>query len=520
VSTVHVPIYFEPRPAQREAWARRLSGEYDYYFKIWHRQYGKDTDDIQFALYSAYQNPGTQSAYVGIDNKWIGRNIWNKYLDGRKHWSNYPPGVIDIHETKQLVRMLNNGEDGKAEALIQFIGFKESESLIGSSYDSFFFSEVSLYRRNALDFIVPIWDNKIAEGNSLLVNMNFTPRGLSNIAADFLRTYTGEDEWENWGGAHGRVFVDILRADESLKEDGTRLYPDEVLEVIRQRYIRQHGNDNLFRQEYLCEFMAVNAGLVYPAIEILRKEGRYTPFNLDPRYPVYVAWDISSKGKESDWTVGIVFQYYEGRLWIYDYYEDNRVAVVEAVDALKKQGHDYFHRIHTAIMPWDADRSGSISSPLEECAKAFPSVAWRKLERTFEADGINRVRKLFPNMMINSNKCAWIVECLESWEYKMLSSVDDWAAKPKHDRYSHVGDALRYIAEGVEQFEFIRSLTGRPQRMPSHYGEWQEGDSDDAEWDELPPGMRPSKFSPLRKKKPADLFEMTEDGWRSRAQGS
>ena len=164
-----VPLYFEPRPAQLEAWARRLSGDYDYYFKIWHRQLGKDTDDIQYALYNAYENPGTQSAYVGLDNKWIRRNIWDKYLDGRRHWDNYPNHIIDVHETRQQVKMLNNPE-GLAEAIVQFIGFKESENLIGSSYDSFFFSEVSLYRRDALDFITPIWDNKLAEGLPLLVN--------------------------------------------------------------------------------------------------------------------------------------------------------------------------------------------------------------------------------------------------------------------------------------------------------------------------------------------------------------
>jgi hypothetical protein len=169
-------------------------------------------------------------------------------------------------------------------------------------------------------------------------------------------------------------------------------------------------------------------------------------------------------------------------------------------------------------MPWDADRSGSVSSPIEECARAFPSISWRKLERSFEADGINRVRMLFPNMMINSDKCEWIMECLESWEYKLLSSVDDWAAKPKHDRYSHVGDALRYIAEGINQFEFIRSLTGRPQSMPSHYPGWRpdQDAEEETDWSDLPPGMRPSKFSPLRKKKPDDLYEATETGWKAK----
>lgn len=509
MTELKVPLYFEPRPAQLAAWARRLSGDYDYYFKIWHRQFGKDTDDIQFALHNAYMNPGTQTAYVGLDNKWIRRNIWDKYLDGRKHWSNYPDHVIDVHETRQVVRMLNNPED-KAEALIQFIGFKESENLIGSSYDSFFFSELSLYRRDALDFILPIWDNKVAEGLPLLVNMNFTPRGLNNIAADMLKTYTGKDEWHEWPGAHGRVYVDVLPADRSLKADGTRLYPDDVLETIRQRYIRQFGNDNMFRQEFLCEFMAMNAGLVYPAIEQLRAEGRYRPFNIDRRSPLYVAWDISSKGKESDWTSAVVFQYFEGSLKLIDYFEDNRMAVVECVQELAKR--PYFHMIHSAFMPWDSDRSGSRSSPLEECQRTFPNISWRKLSRTYEKDGIDRVRMLFPNMLINEENCAWLMECFESWEYRSLTSMEDWAANPKHDRYSHLMSAVRYAADAIAEFDYIATADGRPVKMPEHYGQWQG--EEESGWDDLPPGMRPSKFSPLRKKNPSELFEPSETGWR------
>ena len=152
---VQVPLYYEPRPYQQAAWARRLSGKYDYYLKIWHRQCGKDTDDIQFALYQSYMNPGTQSAYVGLDNKWIRRNIWDKYIDGRRHFDSYPDDIIEPLETRQQVKFNNNPQD-LAPALIQYIGFKESESLIGSSYDRFFISELSLYRRNAFDLILAV----------------------------------------------------------------------------------------------------------------------------------------------------------------------------------------------------------------------------------------------------------------------------------------------------------------------------------------------------------------------------
>lgn len=506
MATLVIPEYYDPRPYQKAAWGRRLSGDYDYYFKIWHRQCGKDTDDIQFGLYTSYMNPGTQSAYIGLDNKWIRRNIWDKYIEGRRHFDSYPADIIGVHDTQQQVKMNNNPSD-KAPALIQYIGFKESESLIGSSYDHFYISELSLYKRGAFDFIMPIWDMKKAEGKSFSVNMNFTPRGMSNIAADMLMAYTGEADPDRWAGSHGRVYVDLLPANKSTRDDGTRLFSDEQLEEIRQRYIRAMGNDLLFRQEYLCEFLAVNAGLVFPGIEKVREEKRYTPYNLDTSKPVYMAWDISSKDKQTDWTSCIVFQYYNGRMFIFDWFENNRKAVVECVQELASR--DYFHLIRAACLPWDSDRSGSRTSPLEECRRAFPNIIWHKLDRTYVSDGINRGRALLGNAIINSAKCDWLMECFENWEYKELTGIDDWAATPKHDRYSHLMDAYRYAADFLTQVSYLQEATGKPPKMPSHYNEW-DLDEEDYGWEDMPPGMRPSKFSKLRDKNPEDIYGSQE----------
>lgn len=504
---LQVPKFYAPRPYQQDAWARRLSGKYDYYLKIWHRQCGKDTDDIQFALFQSYLNPGTQAAYVGLDNKWIRRNIWDKYIDGRRHFDSYPDDVIEPLETRQQVKFNNNPAD-LAPALIQYIGFKESESLIGSSYDRFFISELSLYKRNAFDLIMPIWDAKKANGEKFSVNANFTPRGMNNIAADFLMAYTGEEDPEAWPGEHGNVYVDYLPADKSTKADGSRLFSDEMLEDIRQRYIRAMGNDLLFRQEYMCEFLAVNAGLVFPGIEAVRRENRYVPTNFDTGKPVYMAWDISSKDKQTDWTSAVVFQYYNGRMFILDWYENNRKAVVECVQELAQR--PYFHLIRAACLPWDSDRSGSSISPLEECRRTFPGIMWHKLERSYVSDGINRARALLGNAIIDSTRCDWLMECFENWEYRELSSIDDWAATPKHDRYSHLMDAFRYAADFLAQVPYIEDSAGRfNQRMPEHYGSWDLEDSEETTWDDMPPGMRPSKFSKLRKKKPGDLYDLS-----------
>ncbi len=498
---VQVPLYYEPRPYQRAAWARRLSGKYHYDINIWHRQAGKDSNDIQFALFNSYLHAGTQSAYIGLDNKWIRRNIWDKYIDGRRHFDSYPQDIIEPLETRQQVKFSNN--EDLAPALVQFIGFKESESLIGSSYENFYISELSLYKRGAFDLIMPIWDMKKAEGKDFMICANFTPRGMSNIAADFLSAYTGTADPEGWPGEHGDVYVDLMPADKSLRDDGTRLFTDEMLADIRQRYIRAMGNDLLFRQEYMCEFLAVNAGLVFPGIEAVRKEGRYRKFNLDTSRPVYMAWDISSKDKQSDWTSCIVFQYFNNYLLIYDYFEDNRKAVVECVQELAKR--PYFHLIRAACLPWDSDRSGSSSSPLEECRRAFPNIQWHKLDRSYVSDRINRGRQMLANAVINEERCDWLMECFESWEFRELSSAEDWSAQPKHDRYSHLMDAYGYGCDFLSQVSYLQEATGKPKKMPAYYDEW-DLDGETSDWDDLPPGMRPSKFSPLRKKSPQDIY--------------
>jgi hypothetical protein len=264
------------------------------------------------------------------------------------------------------------------------------------------------------------------------------------------------------------------------------------------------GNDLMFRQEYMCDFLAVNAGLVFPGIEKVREDGRFCPTNFDTTKPVYMAWDISSKDKITDWTSAVIFQYYNGRMFILDWYEDNRKAVVECVQELAQR--EYFHLIRAACLPWDSDRSGSSTSPLEECRRAFPNIQWHKLDRTYVQDGINRGRTLLGNIIIDSKRCDWLMECFENWEYRQLSSTDDWSAQPKHDRYSHLMDAFRYAADFLAQVPYIEESSSRLRmKMPSHYGGWDIDDVEN-EWEDYPPGMRPSKFSKLRNKRPSDIY--------------
>ena len=471
-----VPKFYKPRPYQQACWARRSSGRYNYYIKLWARQIGKDTDDIENCLDYAWRHPGTRTAYVGLDNKWVDENIFNKYLDGRRFWDDFPSEHIRVKDTRKEVLFVNNPED-KAEARIKFIGFQNDQAMIGSSYDRFIISEASLYGANAFQFIEPIWENKLAMGEPLAVYLNGTPRGMNNVYAQMIQNYTGVDDPDEFPGEHVngqyRVYVDKVTIEDVMVPDGEggmrRLYSDEWIDNMKARYMRAYGDLNLFFQEFYCKFTTVNSGLVYRGIEFLRKEGRLCPFNLDTSKPVYVAFDISSKGKMSDATAGVVFQNIGGRIMVYDVIEERGLPLVEVIGKLAARG--YWEHVRMGILPWDSDRSASSETPLEEARRQFPSVNWHSLDKERIDRGIDLVRRMLPNMWINSTLCARLDQAFDAYEYKRLEKADDWSPKPMHNWASHLMDALRYAVMGVAEIDYLRlNENGEDPAVADTYG--------------------------------------------------
>ena len=86
---VTLPLHYKPWPHQARAWTRRLTEDISFDFRIWGRQLGKDSDDIEFAMYDSYLNPGIQTAYVGLNNVWINNNIFKKVIGNppRSFWA-------------------------------------------------------------------------------------------------------------------------------------------------------------------------------------------------------------------------------------------------------------------------------------------------------------------------------------------------------------------------------------------------------------------------------------------------
>lgn len=463
-----VPFYYEPYPYQRQAWSRRRSGRYTYYIKLWARQLGKDTDDNQYLLNTTWRNPGTNNVYIGLNNKWVRENIWNKDLDRRSPWSEYPEEFINPKSSELVVEFLNNTKEfnaeDKKEGRIKYIGLADNDNVVGSSYYNWVISEAGLYGPNAWDTIKPIWNRKQAIGEDFLVSINGTPRGIKNSYYDLISELTGKEEPNDFPGEHesekGLVYVDKIRARDAMilsprdPNKLIRLYTDEFLEELKQDCIRKYGNDNLYRQEYECDFTTVNAGLVYQAIEQLNKEGRYTIFNLETDKPVYMAWDISSKGKETDASAVVVYQYINGQVRWFDAEEYRGLSVIDCVAELSKK--DYFHLIRFAALPWDAERSASSETPAEECKKVFPNINWHVLDRELVHRGIDLVRKKMPNMMIHKTNCTRLFEAFNDYAYTYNENLRQWSSKPQHNWASHFMDATRYGVMAIEEIGYYR----------------------------------------------------------------
>lgn len=454
-NNIVVPKFYKPWPHQLDAWKIQNDPEIQYYFQVWPRQSGKDADGLERCLNYSWWHPGTQTAYVGLDNVWINDNIFRKYIDGRKFWSDYPEQFINVKDTTKEVYFTNNDEN-EAPARIRFIGFLNDQQLIGSSYDRFYISEASLYGKDAFKYIEPIWQRKIQRGLPLFVNFNGTPRGQHNVLYEMLCAYTGETEPEAFQGKHGRTYVDIKTIYDILlpdKDGNFKPVDPKLIEEDKARSIRAYGNLNLWNQENMCTFETVNAGLVYLGIEQLRKEGRFCRFNIDTTKPVYLAMDIASKGAVTDATAGIVYQYINNMMFIYDIYEARGKALVECLAELSQK--PYWQHIRFGALPWDSERSASSETPIEEAKKMFPNINWHSLDKERVDRGIQEVRRQLPNMCINSDNCKYLLECFDNYEYKRLEKQEDWSPKPMHSKYSHLMDAVRYGVMALREIEYF-----------------------------------------------------------------
>ena len=456
------PQFYKPRPYQaqlHEMWAKKRIG-----VAVLPRQTGKDVAMSIEECQSALKTPKTTGVYVSLNNPMIRDILWDKtYLDPvsgqyvRMLQDNVPPELCSWQATS-MTGSFSNKSRLKLQGYFQS---GQDRNGVGTSFQRYNFTELALFtREDPLPRLMPIIQNE-AEPKKLRVAS--TPRGKRrNPLWQLMQSMEGNSEY-------GIIIRTIDDINEMMRRAGEPpVLTQERLEQIRDAYLKRFGNDRMFEQEYYCSFEEMDAAAVYgEAYSKLLEEKRNTDFNLDPGHPLYVAFDIGSSGIHSDATAWIAFQWFNGKLFLYDCGEGHGKALPEYVDVLRAK--PWFNRLQAIILPWDAEHHEKAinTTPADMLRQVFPRVAvLAKSNKVFKLPGsrqsdfaeitdIQKVRMQLYNTIIHETNCQWLMECLENFKYEFNTKLQMWSDKPLHDKYSHMMDALRYAVQATSELDFF-----------------------------------------------------------------
>ena len=456
------PQFYKPRPYQADLhamWSKKRIG-----VAVLPRQTGKDVAMSIEECQSALKTPKTTGVYVSLNNPMIRDILWDKtYLDPvsgqyvRMLQDNVPPELCSWQATSMTGSFRN-----KSRLKLQgYFQSGQDRNGVGTSFQRYNFTELALFtREDPLPRLMPIIQNE-AEPKKLRVAS--TPRGKRrNPLWQLMQSMEGNSEY-------GIIIRTIDDINEMMRRAGEPpVLTQERLEQIRDAYLKRFGNDRMFEQEYYCSFEEMDAAAVYgEAYSKLLEEKRNTDFNIDPGHPLYVAFDIGSSGIHSDATAWIAFQWFNGKLFLYDCGEGHGKALPEYVDVLRAK--PWFNRLQAIILPWDAEHHEKAinTTPADMLRQVFPRVAvLAKSNKVFKLPGsrqsdfaeitdIQKVRMQLYNTIIHETNCQWLMECLENFKYEFNTKLQMWSDKPLHDKYSHMMDALRYAVQATSELDFF-----------------------------------------------------------------
>lgn len=328
----------------------------------------------------------------------------------------FPPQIVAKRVEDEMKVELVNG------SIWRLVGADNFDSLVGSNPAHVSFSEYALTSPKAYEFVRPI----LAEngGTALFIT---TPRGYNHAydLHEFAKTHAS---W--YAGFH------------PVSETG--LIPLAVLAEERLSM-----PEELYRQEYECDFSAANVGAILGrAMEAAEREGRitsgelYDPFGAE----VHVVGDIGFRDATAWWWV----QACPGGFRILDHDEDTGLDVEEWIARLKS--HPF--PIGKLWLPHDA-RAKTFRSRytvVDVFTRSGIAPDYGLVPQTSITDRINAARIFARKCEWDRARCAKGLISLREWHFKYDDERHDFSAAPDHDKHSHTGDAFSYCAVALREF--------------------------------------------------------------------
>lgn len=405
---VKIPHEYRCRPYQIPFWEAMKSKKRA--VLVWHRRAGKEKTCWNYLISRAVQRAGIY--YYFFPHFSQGRKIlWDGVdKEGFKFLAHIPEKLIEGHPNSTEMKLhLRNG------SLIQVIGTNNIDSIVGTNPVGCVFSEYSLQDPSAWQLIRPI----LVENGGWAV-FNFTPRG-ANHAKDLYDMARSNPDW----------YCQLLTVDDT-----------GIISAADIQKEREAGmSDDFIQQEFYCSFTLGVEGSYYAKyMQDARDEGRIGFVPWDRHNRVHTAWDIGY----GDSCAIIFFQTIGNEIHVIDYEESQGEGLSYYVGRLRKR--EYVYGDHFA--PHDIDShafSSGMSAREVGATLGLKFITLPTLKLRLE-DGIEAVRGLFPRVWIDEKKCSLLIKCLENYRKEYDQRLETYKERPRHDKYSHGADAMRYMA--------------------------------------------------------------------------
>lgn len=418
-----LPNEWNPRRYQLPAW-NALSSGIKRALLIWHRRAGKDDVCLHFAATQAMQRVGNYW-HMLPEYAQARKSVWNAvnpHTGKRRIDEAFPQALRKRMNTQEMLIEFVNGSTW------QLVGSDSFNSLVGSPPIGVTASEWALANPAAWAYLRPI----LRENGGWAVFIT-TPRGRNFTH----RMYEGALNDPAW-------FVQKL----TVAETGV-LSPAELASE-QAEYVREYGADdgeNLFRQEYYCDFDAALVGAYFARqMSDAEREGRIAAVPYDPRHPVHTSWDLGMDDATAIW----FWQVVGAQVRLIDYLENNGQTLGWYAAELRSRPYVYGEH----YLPHDAEITDISAAGGMSRKQTLESLGLRcrVVPRVnHKADAIHAVRSILPRCVFDKEKTRLGVDALAQYRRVFDQERKTYQDRPYHDWTSHAVDAFDGMARSVEQ---------------------------------------------------------------------
>jgi hypothetical protein len=398
-----IVIPYEPREQQEEI--HHAIEQHRFTVVVAHRRMGKTVSAINHLIKAAIEcdKPNPRFAYIAPTYSQAKRVAWDYLLE----------------YTRPL-----NATANIAELRVDFWGRRVSlygsdnpDSLRGQYFDGVVIDEVGDQNPRIWNEILrPALADRL--GWACFIG---TPKGANHFA-ELADRAKSEEGWKYL----------------EYKASQTKILPESELKAA----YREMGEDK-YNQEFECSFNAAVEGSYYgKIINDLERDGHISDFPRDDLCRSFVAWDLGMGDSTALWVAQLAGK--EVRLL--DCVENHGQGLDWYVRWLKDNDYAGFSQ----ILPHDVQvrELGTGKSRKEVLEEAGLSIT--VAPRLSVADGIQAVRRLLPRCWFHPRTKQGL-DALRNYRREHDERRQIFYEKPLHDWSSHMSDAFRYLAIGLDE---------------------------------------------------------------------